>query len=331
MNTLLHSIDSQRPDESILQQAVTLLLQGRLVAFPTETVYGLGAHALDADAVQRIFEAKGRPSTNPIIVHVAEISQAQELTTDWPESAKKLAAHDWPGPLTLVLPRREIVPDIVTAGGPTVAVRIPSHPVALALLKAAGIPIAAPSANRSEQLSPTTAQHVLDSLDGRIDMILDGGPTQVGLESTVLNLATSPPQLLRPGGITPQQIEAIIGPIQRHRESSDEILPSPGLLRRHYAPRTPLRLSQHPIEDIHRLLQQGLKVGWLSLNDSTVESDSVETILMPAEPELYANRLYSVLHEMDQKDLDILIVSSLPETEDWLAIRDRLQRASANP
>src|SRR5579872_2410044 len=196
-----------------IDRAAELLRAGRLVAFPTETVYGLGAKALSAEAVARIFAAKGRPAYNPVIVHVSDAGAAQELVADWPDIADRLAAAFWPGPLTLVLPKSLLVPDEVTAGSQTVAVRVPSHAVALALLRAAGAPVAAPSANRSMLLSPTTAEHVLEGLDGRIDAVLDAGPAPGGIESTVIGLADSPPRLLRPGLISPAQIEAVIGRI----------------------------------------------------------------------------------------------------------------------
>src|SRR5262249_4015308 len=244
---------------------------GGLVAFPTETVYGLGASALDAVAVGRIFAAKGRPANNPVIVHVACAEEAQALAAVWPESAARLAARFWPGPLTLVLPRCAIVPAVVTAGGPTVAIRVPAHPVALALLAEARIPIAAPSANRSTSLSPTRAEHVLRGLDGRIEMILDGGPTAGGLESTVLDVTTEPPRLLRPGLITPGQIEAEVGAVARPRlprsvsergaPASKEPARSPGLSRRHYAPTTPLEcVAEDGSTRVAELLLDGQRV-----------------------------------------------------------------------
>src|SRR5581483_10612849 len=236
-------VHPQKPDETAMTRAAEALRGGGLVAFPTETVYGLGANALDAEAVARIFAAKGRPANNPLIVHVPDVAAARELVTDWPETAERLAERFWPGPLTLALPRRETIPDIVTAGGPTVAVRVPAHPVALALFRAAGVPVAAPSANRSGYLSPTRAEHVLAGLDGRIEMVLDAGPVPGGIESTVLDLTGDPPRLLRPGLVSPAELEAVIGPIRTAEPAptgGDRPLPSPGMLSRHYAPRTPL-------------------------------------------------------------------------------------------
>src|SRR6185437_10013251 len=207
----LLSVDPAHPEPAAIARAAELLRAGRLVAFPTETVYGLGANALDATAVERIYAAKGRPAYNPLIVHVADAGQVMSVATDWLDGAARLAAVFWPGPLTLVLPKRDIVPDAVTAGLPSVAVRVPSHPVAHALLAAARIPVAAPSANRSMMLSPTTGRHVARSLGESVDLILDAGPTTVGIESTVVDLTGEAPVLLRPGTISLVQLQAVVG------------------------------------------------------------------------------------------------------------------------
>ena len=242
----------RQPDAASIALAADILRGGGLVAFPTETVYGLGADACDERAVARIYAAKGRPPTNPIIVHTHDGSSARALTTAWPPQADALAKRFWPGPLTLVLPKSHAIPAIVTAGGPTVAVRVPAHPVALALLRAAGIPLAAPSANRSFALSPTRCEHVLRDLDGRVDLVIDGGPTPGGIESTVLDVTDSPACILRPGLVSRADIEAVIGRIEyaatpaagRHGGEAPamdavghEPLCSPGMLARHYAPR----------------------------------------------------------------------------------------------
>jgi L-threonylcarbamoyladenylate synthase len=308
-----------------------VLRAGGLVAFPTETVYGLGASALDSAAVLSIFTAKGRPPNNPLIVHVATAQDAQTVAAKWPESAAKLAAHFWPGPLTLVLPKRPDVPDIVTAGGPTVAVRVPAHPVALALIRAAGMPLAAPSANRSGYISPTRAEHVLRGLGGRIDMLLDAGPVPGGIESTVLDVTTDPPRLLRPGLVSPAQIEAVIGRIvlPAAMAPSGSPLPSPGMLTRHYAPRTPLELAEDDgrarVEELRRA---GLRVGWLTFGGDQL--DSVTTVTMPADPAGYAAALYAALHILDGAAVDRIIVAQPPDAPEWLAVRDRLRRAAAS-
>src|SRR5256714_6423360 len=226
-----------------IASAASVLRGGGLVAFPTETVYGLGANALDVNAVARIFAAKGRPAYNPLIVHIPDVVSARELVRDWSTQAERLAAKFWPGPLTLVMRKREIVPDVVTAGVDSVALRVPSHPVALALLCAVRLPLAAPSANRSTELSPTTAQHVARSLGGRIDLILDGGPTDVGIESTVVDLRGDRPVILRPGLIGARELEPLVRELGTPNEThGDAPRPSPGMLDRHYAPRAPLVL-----------------------------------------------------------------------------------------
>jgi L-threonylcarbamoyladenylate synthase len=266
MKTVVVPVDPAAPSAAALAEAARVLHGGGLVAFPTETVYGLGANALDASAVARIFAAKGRPANNPLIVHISETSQVQQVAADWPASAERLAERFWPGPLTLVLPKRDTVPEIVTARGPTVAVRVPAHPVAEALLRASGLPIAAPSANRSTELSPTRAEHVLGGLQGRIEMLLDGGPTSGGIESTVLDLTTIPPRLLRPGPIGVAELEAVIGSLARDAPipvETSHALPSPGMMPRHYAPRTSLEYVEagKELERLTHLLSEKVASG----------------------------------------------------------------------
>jgi L-threonylcarbamoyladenylate synthase len=323
--------DPVRPDDSSIARAASVLRRGGLVAFPTETVYGLGANALDAAAVARVFKAKGRPSTNPLIVHVAGVEQVTQVAADWPEVAARLAERFWPGPLTLVLPKRPELPDIVTAGGPTVAVRVPAHPVARALLKEAGVPVAAPSANLSTELSPTTAAHVLRGLDGRIDLILDGGPTSGGLESTVLDVTADPPRLLRPGLITRAQIEAVIGPIGRPSEPEAPImLPhrSPGQMPRHYAPRTTLELADGDgWGRVKELAASGSRIGWLTW-PGVAEVPGARRVELPCDPVGYAAGLYAGLHYLDAAGVERIVVARPPEGDAWLAVHDRLRRAS---
>jgi L-threonylcarbamoyladenylate synthase len=330
VRTSVLPLDPHRPDPKIIRQAAEVLRSGGLIAFPTETVYGLGANALDREAVARIFAAKGRPANNPLIVHIADAEAARQLATEWPESAARLAARFWPGPLTLVLPRRGLVPDVVTAGGPTVALRVPAHPVALALLTTAGLPLAAPSANRSSNLSPTRAEHVLHDLDGRIELVLDAGPTRGGLESSVLDLTTLPPRLLRPGLISPSDLEAVIGPVQRAHSATGPVLPSPGMMPRHYAPRTPLESRGDGRQRVEELSAAGFRVGWLTFAEPSADLPGVVAVVLPREPAAYAARLYAVLHELDAAGVDWIIVDQPPADEAWLAIRDRLHRASQN-
>jgi L-threonylcarbamoyladenylate synthase len=291
-----------------LEHAAALIRAGKLVAFPTETVYGLGANALDAAAVERIFAAKGRPPTSPLIVHVDSVEMARGLASRWPEAAESLARRYWPGPLTLVVPKRPAIPDAVTAGLPTVGLRMPAHTLALDLIRAAGVPIAAPSANRFTELSPTTAAHVPEAL---ADYVLDGGPTPVGIESTVLSLAEGPPLLLRPGVIPLPEIEALIGPVRVAGAPGAGAHPSPGMHARHYSPATPLYLLK-PGEPG----PQG-NGAWLRLGRE-----------MPADPLAYAAALYEMLHRLDAQHLAWIAVEQPPDTPEWAGVLDRLRRAA---
>src|SRR5712671_7796701 len=283
-------------DPGEIDHAAELLRAGRLVAFPTETVYGLGANALDAEAVARIYAVKRRPATSPLIVHVASIEMAQSLVANWQEIAERLARRFWPGPLTLVLEKQlekpPVVPAVVTAGLPTVGVRMPAHPIALALIRAAGVPLAAPSANRFTELSPTTADHVRRGLDTEIDYILDGGPCNVGIESTVLSLVGPGPVLLRPGGISRTELEALAGPVASARDAQAGADPSPGMHPRHYSPRTPLLLVKDG-----KLPDQGQEI-YLQ-HQHPPSRESVQTIQMPAPAPDYAAALYEILHQAD--------------------------------
>lgn len=297
------------PDE--LHQAAQQIRDGGLVAFPTETVYGLGANALDPQAVRRIFEAKGRPSTSPLIVHVHTIAMARELVTAWPPLAAQLTARHWPGPLTLVLPKQPHVPDEVTAGLPTVGIRMPAHPIALALIREANLPIAAPSANRFTQLSPTTAAHVRAAFGDSL-MILDGGPTNIGIESTVVSLAGPEPVLLRPGMIPFDDIRRITG-------SGSGAHPSPGLHERHYSPRAPLFL----VESSAALPHGRIAYVWWN-----APRDAAKSVRMPASPEAYAAALYATLHTLDAEGWESIAVERPPSGSAWTGILDRLERAS---
>jgi L-threonylcarbamoyladenylate synthase len=333
--TLTLRINPDKPEPEIIARAAAILRDGGLVAFPTETVYGLGANALHATAVARIFAAKGRPANNPLIVHIAESSSVRGIAADWPEVASRLAKRFWPGPLTLVLPRRSGVPEIVTAGGATVAVRQPAHPVARSLILAAGLPLAAPSANRSSRLSPTRVEHVARDLAGRIDLILDAGPTSGGLESTVLDITRTPPRLLRPGPITPSEIAEVIGPIEvagSELSSPDTPLVSPGMMPRHYSPRAPLVIAHDGGSDqVMTHLQAGQRVGWLTFQDHTNQSHArLVRVVMPADPAGYAAHLYASLHALDDAGVDLIVVAMPPDREEWLAVRDRLRRAATS-
>jgi L-threonylcarbamoyladenylate synthase len=321
-------IDPQNPDSSVLARAAQILRDGGLVAFPTETVYGLGANALSESAVEKIFQAKQRPHFNPLIVHLSDQSRVLDIAQQWPESAQILAQHFWPGPLTLVLPKRETVPHRVTAGLQTVAVRVPAHPVARALLQAAQLPVAAPSANLFMQLSPTRAEHVAQGLGNRVDLILDGGPCDVGIESTVLSLVGTP-TLLRPGSISRAQIEKLIGPVslpQKQTGNAPQL--APGMLERHYAPRAKL-IVFHSREEAQNLLNEALAqnkiVGALLRETEISGAHFVEQ--MPRHAFEYSQRLYAALHEKDDANCDLILVESVPDDSSWDGIRDRLARA----
>ncbi len=324
-------IEPLTPDPAAIRRAVQVLGRGGLVAIPTETVYGLAANGLDADAVNRIFEAKGRPAINPIILHVSDSIAARSLVRDWPTQADLVANIYWPGPVTLILPRNPaIIPDRVTAGGPTVALRAPSHPVAQAILKETSFPLAAPSANRSEAISPTTADHVLATLDGRIDLVLDSGPTEQGLESTVVDLTTSPPRILRPGPITRQKLESILGPLEGgpHPLASNEPARSPGMLSRHYAPKARVILTDDLAELLTPLQNQGKRVhaiGWLARDGSV---SGIPFTNMPTSAEEYGRQLYAALHEADRPGVDVILIVRPPDGPEWEAIHDRLKRAA---
>jgi len=309
-------------EPSAIRAAAEVLRAGGLVAFPTETVYGLGANALDAAAVARVFEAKGRPATNPVIVHVARASDVQNVCAEWPATAARLAERFWPGPLTLVVPKSAAVPEIVTAGGNTVAVRCPNHPVARALIEAAGVPVAAPSANRSTELSPTRAEHVVKSLNGRIDFVLDGGPCSGGIESTVVDVTGSVPRVLRPGLISAPEIAQVVGHVELGA-SAEGVARSPGQMARHYSPRTPLVLSEDPDTEHRRLKEMGLRV--ISVGFDLI----YDYRFIPNDPEGYASDLYATLHALDAEGWDRIVIELPPDAPEWAGVRDRLLRAAA--
>jgi L-threonylcarbamoyladenylate synthase len=313
-------------------RAAQVLRDGGLVAFPTETVYGLGANALDADAVRGIFAAKGRPSFNPLIAHVASPAEARRLVRRWPEAAERLVSRYWPGPLTVVVPRADVVPDVLTAGLDTVALRLPAHPVARALVEAAGTPIAAPSANRFTEVSPTTAEHVARALGGRVDLILDAGPTTVGIESTVVDLSGPRPVLLRPGSIPPPEIEALVGALLPAPEvEGTASRRSPGLVKRHYAPRAELRVYREKERaamerDAREAAGNGRRAGALLLRP--LDAPVAEPVAMPGEPAGYARELYAALHRLDELGCDLVLVDEVPDGPAWEGVRDRLARAA---
>ncbi|MBI1752375.1 MAG: threonylcarbamoyl-AMP synthase [Acidobacteria bacterium] len=314
-------------DSPVLREAAAILSSGGLVAFPTETVYGLGADGLNAEAVAKIYAAKGRPATNPVILHVEGIASAKVLVSQWPEAAQRLAERFWPGPLTLVLPASGLVPAIVRAQGPNVALRCPSHRLALALIRAVGRPLAAPSANRSQHLSPTRPEHVASSLGEAVDLILDGGPTEAGLESTILDLCGERPRVLRPGPVAPADIEAVIGSIDiwEGAVKMGDMQSAPGMAERHYAPRARLEL----VEPGRGCVSSGSRLAYVAFGALPALPEGVRGISLPLDAEAVGARLYALLHDLDDAGFERILVERPPDGETWMAVRDRLRRASA--
>ncbi len=343
-NVPTRTIKAAGPHEE-LAEAAHVLRSGGLVAFPTETVYGLGANALDPEAVNKIFRAKGRPADNPLIVHIAEISQVEDLSDDITVPARRVMEAFWPGPLTVVLPKKPGVPGEVTAGLQTVAVRMPDHPVARELIRLAGVPVAAPSANRSGRPSPTTAQHVRNDLEGRIDVIVDGGACRVGLESTVLDLTSEPPVILRPGGITREEIEEVIGPVEIDPalwELHDRGTPkSPGMKYAHYSPKAEVvvvagddygKIFVKVSELILKYRSSDKKVGVLASLETGrgYSADAVYPVGSRANLVTVAQNLFYGLRFLDDEEVDLIIAEGYPEEGIGLAIMNRLRKAAGN-
>ncbi len=318
-----------------VRRAAELLRAGEVVALPTETVYGLAANALDELAVAKIFQTKGRPANNPIIVHVASLEMAGRCVKAFPAAAEKLAKAFWPGPLTLVLPRSEIIPDVVTAGGETVGIRWPGHPFIQAVIRECGFPLAAPSANLSERVSPTNAEHVRAQLGGKIPLIVDGGQSQVGIESTVLDLTVPPPRVLRPGMIHAESLAAVIGNIQHSTFNIQHSgLRSPGLLKKHYSPKAKLLvLNWRDDQDLCRQLStRNHQLSTISVIAHT-HIPSGEAFagvsVVPHDAEAFARALYAELHRCDETGAKLIVVEAPPELPEWAGIADRLRRAAA--
>jgi L-threonylcarbamoyladenylate synthase len=317
-----------------VQRAVEFLRAGEVVALPTETVYGLAANALDARAVERIFQVKGRPAHNPIIVHVASIEMAKRCVANWPDLAGELAKTFWPGPLTLVLPRAKEIPAIIAAGGPTVGVRWPRHPFIQAVIRECNFPLAAPSANPSNRVSPTNPEHVRKHLGSKIRLIVDGGQAQVGIESTVLDISGWPPRLLRPGMIHEEALLAVTGELAIGASESQEVLKSPGLLRTHYSPKAPLVIWSW--KDEAELKVRSAQRGVGSSNVHVIAHTRIPSgagfgrvSVIPHDPVAFARAVYAELHQCDDAQAELIVVEALPDGPEWRAIADRLRRASA--
>jgi L-threonylcarbamoyladenylate synthase len=327
-------VTPEAPEPDVIERAAAVLRRGGLVAFPTETVYGLGADALNPQAVRRIFAVKGRPADNPLIIHVAGTEQLRNVAREVPESARVLAEHFWPGPLTLVLPRHERVPLETTGGLETVAVRMPDSAIALALIRALGHPIAAPSANLSGRPSPTAAEHVLEDLQGRIELILDGGPTRIGVESTVLDLTTSPPTILRPGGVSPEQLRPFLGDVRLGAEAR-VARRSPGTRYRHYRPRAEVVLIERWEEEKHRPLLERLgaraqRIGYVGRDRGvSFGKATVHLVELSPDPQEYARRLFAIFRELDQQGVEVIVVEGVEEEGLGIAVMDRLRRAAS--
>jgi L-threonylcarbamoyladenylate synthase len=342
--TLLLKVNPQRPEKTKIRQAAEFIKKGGLVAFPTETVYGLGANALNPKAVLALFEAKKRPLDNPPIVHVENINDVYRLAERVPPKAELLMKRFWPGPLTLVLKRSTRVPDVTVAGLDTVAVRMPKNNVALALIRESQCPIAAPSANLAGKPSPTTAQHVLDDLNGRIDAILDGGPTRIGVESTVLDLSTDPPQVLRPGGVPFETLKRVLVDVRLHpfvaaeQETAITEARSPGMRHKHYAPKAQLILVEGSVpavvgkigELISSCKRSGKRVGVLATDETVAKynADAVKSLGSRFNLEAVAQNLFRLLREFDAENVDVIIAESVPAEGLGLAVMNRLRKAS---
>jgi L-threonylcarbamoyladenylate synthase len=330
-------LPTDTPDffQSAVRRAAELLRAGEVVALPTETVYGLAANALNAKAVTKIFEVKGRPAHNPIIVHVASREMARRCVTDWPAAAEQLANGFWPGPLTLVLPKSRAIPDLVTAGGATVGVRWPSHPFMQAVIGECGFPLAAPSANLSNAVSPTNAEHVRKSLGDRIALIVDGGQSQVGIESTVVDLTTIPPRVLRPGMIHEESLTAVVGNLQPPTSNRrPATLRSPGLLRKHYSPKAKLVILSwaNDAELRRQIANRNAK----SSNSHVITHTHIPSgadlggvSVIPHDAEAFARAIYAELHRCDEAGAALIVVEALPDNIEWRAIAERLNRAAS--
>ena len=330
--TRVIQINPGRPDAQAIEQAAAIIRRGGLVAFPTETVYGLGADAMSEPATQRIFAAKGRPADNPLIVHVSSREMLDAVAAHVNDKAEALIARYWPGPLTIVFQRKPEVAWSVSAGLPTVAARMPNNAIALALIRAARTPVAAPSANRSGRPSPTSAAHVLADLGERVDMILDGGATDIGIESTVLDVTADVPTILRPGWITDEQIAAVTGAVTS-AATLEAKRRSPGTRYRHYSPRARVVLIEHGSRaSIEQVCKEHLKtaaVGFIGHTPPALDGANFHAVILRNEPAAYAANIYSALREMDERGARVVVVEGIRDAGEGAAVMDRLRRAAA--
>lgn len=344
METKYIKIDASNLDRTAIEQAARLLRQGEIVAFPTETVYGLGADALNVQAVQKIFLAKGRPTDNPLIVHIAGFRELKPLVEYIPPVAAVLMDKFWPGPLTMIFPKSKIVPDEITAGLATVAVRMPEHPVALALIQQAGVPVAAPSANVSGRPSPTSGQHVWQDLKGKVAMVLDAGETRVGVESTVVDLNQDPPMILRPGGLTREKLEQVIGPVAVDRGRGQNQTPrSPGMKYKHYAPKAEVYIVSEGDESrgkkftevFQKLTNKGQRVALLVSGETYRELGDLNPCyleILGSRQDLswVAHRLFSAFRQSDLHGAEVILIEEFPDQNLGVAVMNRIRKAAAN-
>lgn len=340
MNTKIIKIDKNNIDKGLIKEAAKYIQEGKLVAFPTETVYGLGANGLDAEAVKKIFLAKGRPQDNPLILHIASIEQIHPLVKEIPSHFYKCMERFWPGPLTMIFKRSKLVPDIITAGLDTVAIRMPRHPIALGLIKSSNTPIAAPSANLSGAPSPTIAKHVIDDQNGRIDMIIDGGSTGVGLESTVLDLTGDIPMILRPGGITMEDLKEIIPDVEQDIGTLKEgaTPKSPGQKYRHYAPKAEMYLYTGNIDNIvvkikentKKLLAEGKKIGIMATEETKANYNEGFVLIVGSRNnrETIASNLFNALRYFDDEGVDVILAEGVESDHIGMAIMNRMTKAA---
>lgn len=342
--TLVLKVNPKKPDEKKIRKAAEIIVKGGLVAFPTETVYGLGADALNPKAILALFKAKKRPLDNPPIIHVSNLKEVYRLVMEVSSKAKKLMEKFWPGPLTLIFTRSKVVPDVTVAGLETIAIRMPEHNVALSLIKESGCPIAAPSANAAGRPSPTTAQHVLEDLEGLIDVVLDAGPTRIGVESTVLDLTVDPPQILRPGGVILEKLQEILEDVELHpmaiAEKKLEVKEarSPGLRHKHYAPNAEVIVVEgdisaivNKVKDIVRdYREEGSRVGVLATDETSdcYVADVVKSLGSRKNLKVVAKNLFKLLREFDKEDVDVIVAEGVPLSGLGLAVMNRLRKAS---
>ncbi len=344
MKTIIKKVNKEHPEADSILQAGEILKKGGLVAFPTETVYGLGANALDEKAAMKTYAAKGRPSDNPLIVHIADMKDLPKIVTEIPEAAQKVAEKYWPGPLTMIFQKSDIVPHGTTGGLDTVAVRMPDHPIARDLILAGGGYISAPSANTSGRPSPTTAQHVEEDLDGKIDMIVDGGPVDIGVESSILDVTVDPPMILRPGAITKEMFESVIGTVAVDhtliKPDSKEVPKAPGMKYRHYAPKAQLTVVEGDTEAVVKYINEqtavhvanGLRVGVIATSETLEQypTGDVKCIGTRADERTIAAGLFSVLREFDSDGVNVIYSEAFQEEGIGSAIMNRLLKAAGH-